>query len=199
MMKSAKTIFVVESVDKAIKFYTEKLGFDVVDLSSEKENIHFLNYAELRKGKAYLIFRVPSIEELADFSMVKRCLSRGVGLHVEMKKGIEKYFSRCQKKNVPIISPLAPKVSGDLSFSARDPFGMRLVFVQPGKQVVNSNLYNFCGMDIPSDARERSQNEAEILEKMISWLKGFGILRRAGKKCAKTFLKRFKTKKKKSA
>ena len=98
MMKSGISVFVVDSIEKAVKFYTEKLSFDVVELSVDPETKRILDYAQVRKGKCFIIFRSPRVDELAEFSLVKRCGTRGTGLYVQMKKGLDKYFERCKKK-----------------------------------------------------------------------------------------------------
>lgn len=197
MMKSAKTSLVVESVDKAIKFYSERLGFDLVEVSVEKDGESFINYAQLKKGKAFLILRSPSIDELAEFSMIKRCSGRGAGMYVEMKKGIESFYARCQKKNLTIFAPLKAQPWGDQTFVIKDPFGLRLVFSQPITNFKPENPYNFCGMNVPSSHEERVRNQDTLMEDMIKWLRGFGILRRVSKKYAKDFLKHLNGPKKK--
>ena len=183
MMKPGISVFVVESVEKAIKFYTEKLAFDVVGLSIDPETKHIFSYAMLRKGKCFIIFRVPHVEELAEFSLIKRCSLRGAGVYISMKKGLDKYFSRCQKKKVPIVSEIAIQPWGDRTFSVKDPFGIRLMFAEPVEGFQPPAKQTFCGMEVAS-------SNAQTLEDMIKWLKGFGILRRAAKKYSKLWLKK---------
>src|SRR5260221_12819284 len=100
MMKSGELLVIVDSVEEAIKFYTEKLAFDIARVEASRDVVNTLHSAHLRKGKCGLIFRTPLVEELAEFSFIKRCGSRCIGFNVEMKKGIDKYFQRCQKKGL---------------------------------------------------------------------------------------------------
>jgi hypothetical protein len=82
MMKSCKPLFVVDSVENAVKFYSEKLGFDIVELAAKKEDGRcILEYAQLKKGKAFMGFRVPTTGELAEMSMIKHCAGRGAGVY----------------------------------------------------------------------------------------------------------------------
>lgn len=183
MMKSSKTVLVVDSVEKAVKFYTEKLAFDVVDLKISKEGPgEILSYANIRKGKCYIILRAPKIEELAEFSFIKRCTSRSVGIYIEMKKGIEKYFAKCQKKGVQLTQQLKDMDYGHKTFSLKDPFGIKLTFAQP----IEGFVYkpdNFAGMAI-----DKNKSEDVLQEEMVKHLKSFGILRRAAKKYAKLWI-----------
>lgn len=189
MMKAAKTVVVVDSVEKAIKFYTEKLGFDLIDASVDKESDQLLNYAELKKGKCHLLVRLPSVEELAEFSMIKRCTGRGVGVLVELKKGIEVYFARCLKKGLAIVSELRDEPWGAKSFSLKDPFGMRVTVVQPITSF-KRNYANFCGQKLAHSTGNKFAADNAAQESMIQWLKGFGILRRVSKKFSKLWLKK---------
>lgn len=190
MMKAAKTVIVVDSVEKAIKFYTEKLGFDLIDASVDKESDQLLNYAELKKGKCHLLVRLPSVEELAEFSMIKRCTGRGVGVLVELKKGIEVYFARCVKKGLAIVSELRdePSMGGVKAFSLKDPFGMRFTVIQPNASS-KRNYANFCGHKLATGANGKFVADNAAQEAMIQWLKGFGVLRRVSKKFSKLWLK----------
>lgn len=187
MMKSSKIVLIVDSVDKAVKFYTEKLAFDVTDLKMSREGgEQALSYAHLRKGKCFIILRAPKVEELAEFSFIKRCASRCVGIYIEMKKGIDKYFERCQRKGVQISSELKNQDYGHRTFSIKDPHGIKLTFAQPIEGFVEKQS-DFVGMPV-----DKSKTEPELQEEMIKYLKGFGILRRASKKFSKLWLKRFK-------
>ena len=184
-MKSGKPVFVVDSVDKAVKFYSEKLGFDIVELSSQQENgSRFINYAQFKKGKCFISFRVPLVGELAEMSMIKHCPGRGAGVYIEMKKGLEKYLERCKKKGLTIVDQPKKQPWGDVTFSVKDPFGLRLTFAQPIEGEVDFDKMDFCGMKVAQ------KPVGEQIEDMIGWLKGFGILRRVAKKYAKLWLKK---------
>src|SRR5271163_2458532 len=146
MMKSSELLVVVESVEEAVKFYTEKLAFDIVDLQTSSEPGNLLASAHLKKGKCFISFRTPQVEELAEFSFIKRCASRCVGLQVEMKKGLDKYFNRCQKKGLKITSEPRDQMDGHKSFSLRDPFGIKLVFSQQVDGKLLKPNFDFVGM-----------------------------------------------------
>jgi len=189
MMKSGKPLFVVEAVEDAVKFYSEKLGFDIVELSARKEDSRcFLEYAQLKKGKCFVSFRTPSVGELAEMSMVKHCAGRGAGVYVEMKKGFDKYFERCRKKGVEILEEPRKQPWGHVTFSIKDPFGFKIVFGQPLEDTEWQPVNNFCGMGpVNKPATEDDTNMA--IENMVAWLKGFGLLRRVSKKYSKLWLK----------
>jgi len=183
MMKSSELLVIVDSVEEAIKFYTEKLAFDIADLQASKENSNTLTSAHLRKGKCIVIFKTPSVEELAEFSFIKRCASRCVGMHVEMKKGLDKYFQRCQKKGVKVLNEPKSMSDGTRSFVIRDPFGIKIVFAQQEGHKKAST--DFAGMQIELGKRK----EVDSVNDMVEHLKHFSILRRAAKKYAKLKLK----------
>ncbi len=189
MIKSSKTVVLVDSVETAVKFYTEKLAFDVVDLEINKEeNEHALAYALLRKGKCYILFKIPRIEELAEFSFIKRCASRCVGIFSEIKKGLDKYFAKCAKKGVTVINePEDCTESGFRMFSIKDPFGLKLTFAEPLPDF-KEEYKDFAGLEIHKAGKE----DTVLIEEMVKHLKTFGILRRASKKFAKLWLKNSK-------
>jgi uncharacterized glyoxalase superfamily protein PhnB len=174
MMKPGIMVLVVDTMDEAIKFYTEKLAFDIADIQVGPENDRQVSSVLLRKGKCFLIIRVPTVEELAEFSFIKRCASRCVGSAVEIKKGLEKYFERCKKKGVKISQELKEE-SGEKSFSVRDPFGLKLVFysVEDNKK----RLFNI------------KREEAQSIDAVIERLRDVGISRRVSKKFAKQVVK----------
>ena len=183
MMKSSELLLIVDSVEEAVKFYTEKLAFDIANLEVSKESPSTFAAAHLRKGKCFISFKTPQVEELAEFSFIKRCASRCVGLRAEMKKGIEKYFQRCQKKGLKVVTELKEN-DGVKSFAIRDPFGVKLIFVQPveGKVRVSSDVAG-------KSAEVRGRKETEVVNEMVEHLRTFGILRRAAKKYAKLKIK----------
>lgn len=189
MMKSSELLVIVDSVEEAVKFYTEKLAFDIVDVQLNKENPSSLLAAHLRKGKCFVTFRIPAVEELAEFSFIKRCASRCVGLCIEMKKGLDKYFDRCQKKGLKIISEPKDMTDGTRSFAMRDPFGIKLVFsqLQEGKQLRTSS--DLLGMSL-----DLKRKEDDLTNDMVDHLRKFSVLRRAAKKYAKLKLKQLKPK-----
>lgn len=190
MMKSSELVLVVDAVEEAVKFYTEKLAFDLIDVQASNEVSQSLVSAHLRKGKCSVSLRTPYVEELAEFSFIKRCASRCVGLNVYMKKGLNKYFERCQKKGVKIVSEPKDSPEGYRMFSVRDPFGIKIMFSEPISGFVAKKQTEFLGMQM------KATKEADMVNDMVDHLKRFGILRRAGKKYAKLWLKAVVGKKK---
>lgn len=188
-MKSSELLLIVDSVEEAVKFYTEKLGFDIVHLEVQKDNANLLQAAHIRKGKCFIRFRAPYIEELAEFSFIKRCVSRCVGLHIEIKKGLDKYIARCQKKGLKIATEPS-SYDTSKSYSLRDPFGLKVIFSEPIDLKNKKPSLEFVGMHISEqDASGRGRKESELSNEMIDHLRVFGILRRAAKKYAKHKLK----------
>ncbi len=188
MIKSSELLVVVDSVDEAVKFYTEKLAFDLVDAQVSTDGLIALQSARLRKGKCHIIFKAPLVEELAEFSFIKRCSNRCTGLSLEMKKGIEKYYQRCQKKSLKMVHELRT-VDGHKTFAMRDPFGIKIVVTEvPEKQPRPS--FDFVGMRLSEkDVIQKQKSDSALVDDMVSHLRKFGILRRASKKFAKLKLK----------
>lgn len=192
MIKSGKPILVVESVEKCLKFYTEKLGFDLVHLYVEKAEAQYISLAEVKKGKCFIIFRTPLIEELAEFSMMKRLNFRGSGIVVDFKKGIDQYYEKCKKKGINIVSEIKDYDWGVRSFVARDPFGFKIVVEQVIDGFKPKQRPTFAGMSVPLDVSNKPSNATATIEDMIRWIRGFGLLRRVGKKYSKLWLKTYR-------
>ncbi len=196
MMKSGTTVLIVESVEKAVKFYTEKLAFDIVEIIIGRGDggNEVIRHAHLKKGKCFIMLRSPLVEELAEFSFIKRCASRCTGIFAEMKKGIEKYYQKCNKKGVLITAHLKDEPWGYKTFSIRDPFGIRLTFAQ--KIEGHTESTSFLSSDVnKNDIFGNADQDLQNIEKMVKYLKTFGILRRAAKKYSKLWIKK-QTKKK---
>ena len=193
-MKSGELVLIIDSVEEGVKFYTEKLGFDLTNLKEGTEGEKHLVYAHLRKGKCGISLRTPQVEELAAFSFIKRCANRCTGFFVEMKKGIEKYYQKCLKKDLKIATELKTTDWGYKTFSIRDPFGTIISFGEPIKQSIAPlfKLEDF-GMIIDREminAKKIADINVQI-ENSVGYLKQFGICRRAGKKFAKLKVKSF--------
>lgn len=197
-MKSGEMQVIVDSVEEAVKFYAEKLAFDIVDLEPSKENQNILSFARLRKGKCIVSFKLPQIEELAEFSFIKRCANRCIILFMETKKGIEKYYQKCQKKDLKIINQLkdAPEHK---QFVMRDIFGITIIVSQTNPQHGIKQQQDFLGMQLPPKAFSITSvaQEGDLVDEMSDHLRSFGILRRSAKKYSKLFLKKLNPKKKK--
>jgi uncharacterized glyoxalase superfamily protein PhnB len=182
-MKAGELVIIVESVNQAVKFYTEKLGFDINEalISSQPEE---LSFARLKKGKCIIVFKQPDVAELAEFSFIKRCVSRCVKLHVELKTGIEKLYERCQKKKLNIAKALQVNAHGEQYFTVKDPFGVKLEFVQT-LEYVPATTKSFLGIKVT----DKDIGDEALVENVVEHLKQFGVLRRAAKKYAKHLLR----------
>lgn len=183
-MKSSEIIIIVDSVEEAIKFYTEKLAFDVVELSVNIHDPSILAFARLKKGKSAISFRVPQVEELAEFSFIKRCASRCLVVAFEVKKGLEKYYQRCIRKGLKVVNELKDGGDGYTSFSVRDPFGTKIIFSQPILGAKPQSLYTIAGLTLTPQDFEKAR-EDDTVDKIIDHMRSFGLLRRASKKFAK--------------
>lgn len=182
MMKPAKVTLLVDSVEDAVKFYSDKLGFDIHDLM-EIEGGSALRHAELHKGKCCIIFRVPHQEEVVEFSQIKYAATRGTGMFVEGKKGIEKYYARCKSKGITIVEPLKKESWGYETFTIKDPFGFKVMFGQrlPNYQHPHDS---FVGLRL-----DRSKDTKSLTDEMIRHIRRFGLSQRAAKKFVKAWLK----------
>ena len=196
MFKVGKTLLVVESVEKAVKFYTERLGFSLSDITLQRDGECYLSSADVKKGNVILTLRSPAIEELAEFGMVKRCSGRSAGVFVELNRGIEKYFARCKKKGVPVIAELAKNGRGQLSFTARDPFGLKLVFVEKpiGSKAVDLAVFSAASLAFtPEKIQAINSKDRHAIDPMVDVLKDLGLLRRVSQKFVRSWLKQART------
>ncbi len=192
MFKVGKTLLVVESVEKAVKFYTERLGFSLSDITLQRDGECYLSSADVKKGNVILTLRSPAIEELAEFGMVKRCSGRSAGVFVELNRGIEKYFARCKKKGVPVITELTKNARGQLTFSARDPFGLKLVFVEKpiGSKAVDLSIFASANLLFsPEKIQALNSKDRHAIDPMVDVLKDLGLLRRVSQKFVRSWLK----------
>lgn len=192
MFKRSKFFLIVDSVESAIKFYAEKLLFTVTNIGVEFGANSYINYAELRRGKCFLVLRAPALTELADFSMVRRLNNRAVGMYLELKDGLEDFFQTCKKKKVNVTSDIARHSQGYAFFHAQDPFGTRLYFYQKDDTRVftNKDKMTFFGLKLTEDMLAK-MDSAKLPQVVLDHLKGFGLSRRVAKKFIKAWLKRF--------
>lgn len=184
MVKTGITVVLVESVVQAIKFYTEKLGFDIGSLRESFQGDPRVVHAELRRGKCSIIFREPTIEESAEFSQIKHCLGRGTGILIELKTDIEKFFERCKSKEVKVLKPLTQQETGEQCFVLKDPFGVRIIVSQskPGFEASSAEITYKISQGVVSC-------ENSFIEKLVEHLRYLGVARRAAKKYGKRWLK----------
>lgn len=190
MFKRSKYFLVVDSVESAIKFYAEKLLFTITDIGVESGANSFVNYAEMRRGKCFLVLRSPLVTELADFSMVRRLNNRASGLYLEIKKGLESFLKNCRKKKLNVVSELTRHPMGYAYFQIVDPFGSRLYFYQwdngEGRQK-NIDGKDFFGFKMTPDLWV-SLKKGKVSQDVLDHLKYLGLTRRVAQKFIKTWL-----------
>lgn len=187
MFKTGRVLLIVDSVQAASKFYTEKLGFDIAEIDIQmdpEKHEKVVKYVSLFKGKFFIAFRMPYVEELADFSFIKRCSNRCTGVCVKMKKGLDRFYAKCKKRGLNIVHELKNQSWGERSFSIRDPFGILLTFSEPIPNF-KPDSENFVGLKI-----NKSLDKKALVEEMSKYLKEFGILRRPAKKFSKLWIKK---------
>ncbi len=189
-MKASITTIMVESVQAAVKFYTEKLGLDIIELARDQQNPSLLFYAHLKKGKFHLMVRGAYPEEAVELSQIKHCIGRGTGIYVPMKKGLDKLFARCQKKGVTIASEIKEQYWGERTFEIKDPFGLKIMFGEPIEGAAHGPTRDFYGHQV-----DTSKSDDALVNDLAAHLKQFGITRRPAKKHAKAWLKELKKRK----
>ncbi len=188
-MKTAITTIMLESVQAAVKFYTEKLGLDIVELARDQQNPSLLFYAHLKKGKFHIMVRGAHPEEAVELSQIKHCIGRGTGIYVQMKKGLDKLYARCQKKGVTIASEIKEQFWGERTFEIKDPFGIKIMFGEPIEGATQGPTRDFYGHEV-----DTSKSDDAIINDLAAHLKHFGITRRPAKKHAKQWLKELRKK-----
>jgi catechol 2,3-dioxygenase-like lactoylglutathione lyase family enzyme len=187
MFKISKIMLIVDSVEKAIKFYTEKLLFSITGLNYDKEGGVHLSRAEVRKGKFYIVFRLPVLEELAEFGVIRRSFGRATTAVAIAKKGIHIFYRSCKKKGVEIATTEQNPAGKIISFSVRDPFGLKLIFTE-SDQAGAFDLNDFYGM--ATDGKPLViKKDSDVPADLVKWLRKFGISRRAAKKYIKLWAK----------
>lgn len=193
MVRTGSVVVVVDSVEEAVRFYTEKLAFDLIDVSIPSGvGNQGLASAHLKKAKTIIVFRAPAVEESVEFSFIKRCASRCVGIEIEVKRGLDKLYQRCQKKGIKILKELYSLPNGKKAFSIRDLFGMKICFIEPPSRGLSSEKMDFAGLSIKrSDIPKKLSDQTAIIDKIAAKLKVFGISRRSSKKLAKIKIKDF--------
>ena len=181
MIKQKECVVLVSSVQDVIKFYTEKLAFDIIDLDVNGEDLQAVH---LRKGKCFLTFKRPSIQESVEFSFIKGCPSRCLTVSIEVTKDLDKILQRYEKKEVSIVTKIE---ENDIltSFTIRDPFGLRLHFFQEPSMAKKASFIN---AEITKPALGRGTHE-RVLNTAVEQLQSYGIVRRAAKKFCKSQLK----------
>lgn len=192
MIKSSEPIILVESVQEAVKFYTEKLSFDLVNLQLSDDGRELLA-ATVKKSKCVIHFKEPKVEEQAEFSFIKRCPNRCISLFIELKAGLDAFFQRCAKKrDLVVLHKPEATPRGYRSFALKDPFGLTLVFAQALEANRFRHASSVIGLGLKTSANDVSaftRGEEQPVNALIAKLKTFGVLRRAAKKFAKLYFK----------
>jgi uncharacterized glyoxalase superfamily protein PhnB len=184
MFTIAIPTFVVDSVLSATRFYTEKLGFDVQEIVLAPQSDRRFSYVMLKKGKCKVIFREPHESEQIEYSQVKHCVGRGAGFFVLLKKNIDEFFEKCQKKDVSIVDKLGYHTDKYRTFSVKDPFGIRVTFALEIEGYVEPKE-EFLGIRV-----DWSKPKEDLQEHLSKHLGALGIRRRASKKYAKLWVKK---------
>ena len=190
MFKKFKYFMVVDSVENAIKFYAEKLLFAVTYVSVEGGTNPYVNYAELRRGKCFLVLRTPALTELAEFSMVRRLNNRAAGLFLEVKKGfIQKIFATCKKKKLNILSELSRHPAGYIYFQLIDPFGTKIYIYEFEGVSFDKKLYSsaFVGYKMTPELWEDLKKPVPP-QAILDHLRKFGMSRRIAKRFVKNYM-----------
>lgn len=173
MVKLDELVVTVGSVEEIVKFYTEKLAFDLTDINVVKDHgVEVVDAARVKKGKCFILFKRPSVEEFAEFSFIKRCAGRCAGIAIEVsQKELEQLINRFQKKGV-IVSFDANNSS---SFSLKDPVGIKLIFKNKD---AHDKGFDFIKRNYQLDGPGNQM----ALDKIIIDLQQLGISKRVAKK-----------------
>lgn len=132
--------FAVDDVKKSIKFYREKLGFELRNCwPSEKKPV----WASLvLGGQVVMLGAIPTSEMAKETGASKEVAERwkkdrkafskhphGVGVTVYvLVPEVDAYFKACRKKRVTVVASLETHFYGLRDFMIEDPDGYRLVF-----------------------------------------------------------------------
>lgn len=192
MIKPRECVVLVSSVQDVIKFYTEKLAFDIVDLDVENEE---LQVVRLRKGKFLITFKRPSIKESVEFSFIKGSPTRGLTISIEVTKDLDKLLTRYEKKDLPLT--IVSKDDNDMvtAFTVKDPFGLRLNFFQGETPVVAHSreidpIIESAAEKVKSKTvKVASGSQEKVFNNTVERLQSYGIVRRAAKKFCKSKLR----------
>lgn len=181
MIKQKECVVLVSSIQDVIKFYTDKLGFDIIDLIVEEGELHKVH---LRKGKCFLTFKRPSIQESVEYSFIKGCPSRCLTMSIEVSKDLDKMLAKYEKKGVAIASKTT---DADMltSFTIKDGFGLRLHFFQD----IEENAPKESSETNEFTIKSSRSNQDRLISKAVEKLQSYGVVRKAAKKYCKAQLK----------
>jgi hypothetical protein len=178
MIKLGEFVVIVDSVEEVLSYYTDKLYFDLecLDIGIDDEGKEVLASATVRKGKCIISFRKPKVEELAEFSFIKRCTGRSTGILLESSiKEFDKLFLKYKKKGLPVVQ-------GNNSFYLKDPVGIKIMFFK--------NTDSCFSKDFIESRYNNNLEKNSLLDSMEKDLKKFGITRRVAKKFCNYKLKK---------
>lgn len=132
----------VVSVPRAAKFYTEKLGFRLIE-SFPPEKPVWANF--VLDGQALMLGELPSLQEARQFGMTPeeievlkqdaRAFARGspgtgVSYYVKVKD-VDAFARRLKRRRVKLLLPPKTQFYGLRDLHVVDPDGYRLVFYSP--------------------------------------------------------------------
>jgi hypothetical protein len=176
MVKMGEFVIIADSVENMVNFYTEKLFFDLTDIFVDSDNgVRFLKFARIKKGKCLIVIRKPRVEELVEFSFIKRCSGRSTGFLIELsEKEFNSFLNRYKRKKISLVFE-----EGEPSFFIKDPSGIKIVFAKRIEKVLK-NYRQVFNVDHYKEGDEQLKKDCFSI--VASDLKNFGISRRVAKK-----------------
>lgn len=115
----------VEDVEASVRFYTEKLGFQLSRMERDADGDNRATFAVLSLGSAAILIADRALEgDLA--------LPPGGGVHIRiMVDDVDAMHARALGAGVPIVGDIADRSYGLRDFIVEDPDGFRLRFAAP--------------------------------------------------------------------
>ncbi|MCU0448254.1 MAG: VOC family protein [Bernardetiaceae bacterium] len=116
----------VRNVEKSLKFYQERLGFEVLQKMRERGT---MNYALLKAGGATLALQTEQkLKE--DFPQLKNPARPGPNLNLILKVDDAATLFAQLRKGTEVVKPLETTFYGASEFTLRDPDGYLITFQQ---------------------------------------------------------------------
>lgn len=131
-ISSIAPFFIVKNVPAALRFYQEKLGFEIEFQGPTEEDIFF---GIVKRGGATLIFKEIGVDPVPNYTRdIKQGIARwDAYLHVPDPDGLAAEFS---SRGVPFFTSIQETGNGDDSlrgFEIQDADGYVLFFGRPDK------------------------------------------------------------------
>jgi PhnB protein len=122
---SVMPIINVDSVDEALRFYSEKLGFErVMGVVGKDGAFDFVTV--VRSGVRIMFGRAP--EPMAGTAPTRD--RKPVEIYVEVED-VQRFHDDVRRAGIEITTPLTTQWWGDRTFTIQDPYGYTLWFYQP--------------------------------------------------------------------